>query len=468
MRLHLGCGGQYLPGALNLDRYDPRVADAMADVRRLPLGSECSGAVVAHHLLEHLGYIGAVYFLAECSRVLRPGGVLELETPDPEGSFRAFLERADPAWRAAVLTWVCGEERPGQGHGALFPRELLEKLVGEAGFEQMELREPRTHRHRWGLRLLARRSLDPAAWVICRLRPVIASEVLSATSPQEALELEQRLWEPLRRWIVGEPGPHRQALLEAVVVAPRVLAALAELDEIRPEPVSGLAPEALGRVARALVHAESCQVLRQAFAALCANVNEVEDGFEHLVQAAGSLAESWLERPPRRPVEDLVAGLEARGVRLHAAGDRSLPGDLELARGAQSVDGRRPAWPAHHLFTREHLAGRAAWFRDVGIRCFGLGDLDRARQLFRLALNSKLEGVYSVWNMARLQARLGQVSNAAAYYRAALEFPLPDGLRERLELEAATRGTEAASRRGPVAVGEGVERTTSKDEEGYR
>lgn len=461
MRLHLGCGGQHLPKAINLDRYDLRVADLGADARSLPLMSESCEEIIAHHLLEHLGYIGAVYALAECSRVLQPQGTIELETPDPEGSFRAFLERDDPAWRAGVLTWIFGEERPGQGHGALFPKELLEKLMVEAGFERPELREPRTHRHRWGLRLIAERGRDPAARALCRLRPAIAPEVLFETTPQEALELERRLWEPLRGWLAGEPGPQTGALLEAAVIAPQVFAALPDLGEItKPDAnvsQTGPAPEALAQVARSLIRAESCQVLRRGFAALCANVNEVEDGYEHLLRAASELAGEWVDRPPERPSEALVAGLGARGVRLDADPDRSLPGDLEVALG-EPVEGRRLTWPAHQLFTREHLVARAAWLRDLGIRCFGRGELNRARQLFRLALNSKLEGVYAAWNMARLQARLGQTRNAEAFYRAALELPSSDEVQERLESERATCGTEAASRLGPVPAGVGMDR----------
>ena len=91
MKLHLGCGGQHRPGAINVDRHDLRVADLCADARRLPVGTETCDAVVADHLLEHLGYVGATYALAEMFRVLRPDGRLELETPDPGASFEAFL-----------------------------------------------------------------------------------------------------------------------------------------------------------------------------------------------------------------------------------------------------------------------------------------------------------------------------------------------------------------------------------------
>jgi len=125
MKLHLGCGHLYLPGVVNIDKHDLCVADIQADVIRLPVKSKSCDTVFAYHVIEHLGYKGAVYALAEVFRALKPDGILELETPDPEGSFKAFLERSEPMWRAHLLSWIFGTEISGMGHAGLFPRELL-------------------------------------------------------------------------------------------------------------------------------------------------------------------------------------------------------------------------------------------------------------------------------------------------------------------------------------------------------
>lgn len=465
IKVQLGCGRQYLPGAVNIDRYDAAVADLCGDAGFLPIRSGCVESVVAHHLLEHLTYIEALYGLSEWYRILQPGGVVEIETPDAEASFQAFLNRREDRDRAAVLTWIFGEERLGQGHKLLFPRELLSKLLSEAGFYRVTFTTPRTHLHRWGTRLTAVK--DPSnlgATLLSHLRPIIAFDVIHHATPEEALELEQSLFGPLRRCAEDTPTIEEKTaiLLRTTIVAPTVLSAFS--DRQRAEEAVGVAGVDIallarfGEIARALLAADVCGVLREAFVVLCSRVNEVADGYEHLLCAASEVARGWLESPPGSPRDALLRGLSTMGVRLHPPSEEAVEGDMEIASGSVSVDGRKPTWPEHRLFTRAHLDNRARWYRDVGIRCFGRRRFDLARRLFRMAINSKLEGFYAVWNMARLQAAMGHLPGAERFYRAALVFPMTGGMRERIQLELDTLTTGEVGRLGPVLPGEGYDR----------
>lgn len=56
--------------------------DAIAELRSLPDGSV--GAVTSMHLVEHLPFDAMVALIDHSLRVLRPGGLLVLETPNPE------------------------------------------------------------------------------------------------------------------------------------------------------------------------------------------------------------------------------------------------------------------------------------------------------------------------------------------------------------------------------------------------
>lgn len=56
--------------------------DALAWLRAQPEGSVL--AVTAFHLMEHLPFGLRLALVTECARVLRPGGMLILETPNPE------------------------------------------------------------------------------------------------------------------------------------------------------------------------------------------------------------------------------------------------------------------------------------------------------------------------------------------------------------------------------------------------
>ena len=468
MKLHLGCGDFYIPSALNLDKYDLRVADIQADAVHLPFISDAFDSVAAYHILEHLGNMRAVYALSEWFRVLEPGGVLELETPDLEGSFRAFLEKKEPIWRAGVLTWIFGEEIPGMGHGGLFPKELLEKMVRESGFNQLRFETPQTQRHRWAKRLVAVKGNDVAAHFISRLRPSLAYWIFEEGDPQEAIEIELKLWCPLRELIQGSLSQNKaeDLLLECTVLAPRVILLLAKLaeEDQRFPPRPDL--KKYGQLADSAIRSHLCDHLRQAFLVMCTTVNQIPDGYEHLLKGAKTVLKKWLTVPPQKPHNEIIPYLEACGVMIGPQKDLTFPGDMEVASGERSIDGRRPVWPKHHLFTRQHLIKRAQWYRDLGIRCFGNGQLEEARRLFRLAINSKMEGLYSVWNMARLQVSLGQKENARSFYEAALDFPMSEEVKERIlhELKACPSGRPIPS--GPVSVGEGQDRIFGILEEG--
>ncbi|MGE4538375.1 MAG: glycosyltransferase [Desulfovibrio sp.] len=94
--LNLGCGGTHHPAWTNID-FSPSPPDVLGyDLgREIPFPDETFHAVYHSHLLEHLPKRTAPLFLAECFRVLRPGGVLRLAVPDLEGIARAYLATLD-------------------------------------------------------------------------------------------------------------------------------------------------------------------------------------------------------------------------------------------------------------------------------------------------------------------------------------------------------------------------------------
>ena len=68
------------PTAVHAARRYPRVHVARANLVALPLGDAAVDAVVSLQVIEHLWEQGR--FLRECLRVLRPGGVLAVSTPN--------------------------------------------------------------------------------------------------------------------------------------------------------------------------------------------------------------------------------------------------------------------------------------------------------------------------------------------------------------------------------------------------
>lgn len=82
VRVSLGCGQAIQQGWIGLD-LDGANGAFRTDLRRdLPFSSSSVDAILAEHVLEHLFLDDVVRLLHECNRVLRPGGVIRVVSPD--------------------------------------------------------------------------------------------------------------------------------------------------------------------------------------------------------------------------------------------------------------------------------------------------------------------------------------------------------------------------------------------------
>ena len=95
-KLQLGCGRNWLEGWLNSDS-SPRTSDILQlDVTiALPFEDDTFDYIFSEHVIEHISYPEGAYMLEECFRVLKPGGVLRVGTPDL--AFLVNLYREDEA-----------------------------------------------------------------------------------------------------------------------------------------------------------------------------------------------------------------------------------------------------------------------------------------------------------------------------------------------------------------------------------
>jgi predicted SAM-dependent methyltransferase len=155
MRIHVGCGPVYKKGYVNIDVFDSTVADRIMSAYHLEFPDDSASLVECMHTIEHLGAAKSIYALAEFFRVLKPGGVLLLETPDIEATFTNFLKHGEKQ-RKLLMNWIYGLDSPGMGHRYCFPQELLSRMLKETGFKDIQLKR------------FATKSIQPTLQVKCR------------------------------------------------------------------------------------------------------------------------------------------------------------------------------------------------------------------------------------------------------------------------------------------------------------
>jgi predicted SAM-dependent methyltransferase len=102
--LHIGAGPMRLPGWLNSDLI---AGDIQLDVaRRFPLPDESFAYAFGEHLIEHLPQETGELMISELHRVLRPGGVLRLTTPDLKKIIAIYEDRNPDVSRAEYSQYL--------------------------------------------------------------------------------------------------------------------------------------------------------------------------------------------------------------------------------------------------------------------------------------------------------------------------------------------------------------------------
>ena len=173
-KLQIGSGPVRLDGWLNSDLIS---GDVYLDIERpLPLPDASFAYVFGEHVIEHIPEAAAERLLAEIHRILRPGGVARLTTPDLR-KIIAIYEDRNPVVRredyARFLDRETGKahHQPAQllndylrlwGHRYVYDEDDLRTRLEAAGFVDVHRREPADSPHE-ALRRLERHGGEP--WV---------------------------------------------------------------------------------------------------------------------------------------------------------------------------------------------------------------------------------------------------------------------------------------------------------------
>lgn len=149
-KLHLGCGQKYMEGYLNIDYPSSEhtvqktsVADEFHNLYELNYKAGTIDEIRLHHVFEHFERMTACAFLASWNSWLKVGGILDIEVPDFETTFRknfSLLNREK--FEGVGLRHIFGSQEASWAvHFEGYSKKRLEKIVTTFGFEVIKINQ---------------------------------------------------------------------------------------------------------------------------------------------------------------------------------------------------------------------------------------------------------------------------------------------------------------------------------------
>ena len=149
-KLQIGCGRNPMKGWLNTDISLLCVYGVYMDAGKpFPLPDASFNYVYSEHLFEHLTYHQAVNMLKESYRVLKPGGVIRITTPNLQFLLGLYQEPEKPIHKEyieystknagipATPVYMINRFHTAWGHKIIYDKETLKDLLEQAGFKDI-------------------------------------------------------------------------------------------------------------------------------------------------------------------------------------------------------------------------------------------------------------------------------------------------------------------------------------------
>ena len=150
MKLNIGSGEHPLPADwVNADIAPQSGGIYLDATKRFPFRDGEVDRIFSEHMIEHVPLSGGIAMLGECYRVLRSGGWIRISTPSLEFLLGLMLTPSDLSNR--YVKWSCRIFSPGLpvcaetvinnfvrawGHQFIYSREMLARVVTDAGFRE--------------------------------------------------------------------------------------------------------------------------------------------------------------------------------------------------------------------------------------------------------------------------------------------------------------------------------------------
>lgn len=146
--LDLGAADDGLEGFVSLDFFTNHAASYGADLRfPLMIDDAVFDGIFTEHTLEHLSYEEVSRLLAECLRILKPGGRIRVIVPDVSIVAESYVRKDDHFFREFEIAMLAPRGRTLQtrmealsfelqenGHRSAWDFETMRLFLGRAGF----------------------------------------------------------------------------------------------------------------------------------------------------------------------------------------------------------------------------------------------------------------------------------------------------------------------------------------------
>lgn len=149
-KLHIGCGHNVIEGWLNSD-YDPAAAQVihLDAASAFPFEDNQFDFIFSEHMIEHLTFPDGMKMLAECHRVLKPGGTMRITTPDLSflmelyGNHKSKLQQEYIKWSTDTFiagasgyedVFVINNFVRDWGHQFIYDHKTLRAAMEKSGF----------------------------------------------------------------------------------------------------------------------------------------------------------------------------------------------------------------------------------------------------------------------------------------------------------------------------------------------
>jgi predicted SAM-dependent methyltransferase len=141
--LNIGSGYNPKSGWTNIDLVGAPVDVAWDLSRGIPFPDGSVDGIYHEHLMEHLTLRQGFELCSECSRALRPGGILRIGVPNAGELLGSYAGTRDTTWAESAPIPMLAVDTLfyEHGHRAMYDGQLLSLLVASAGFRRVEVSE---------------------------------------------------------------------------------------------------------------------------------------------------------------------------------------------------------------------------------------------------------------------------------------------------------------------------------------